>query len=169
MRIVEHIIRAIVDTIPEIQLNGNLSAKPKFHWGDEKELNRYIALKNEESYPLIWLLPDSDKSEVWDGRRVVRDCTFIIATREVRKELFNDQRYIKTFDLVLNPLTENLIYGLSTSNITDRMNEGWTITKFPNYSADSEANGTIDYWDAIKLDISIRFYGDVQCLKPILY
>lgn len=169
MIIVEHIVRAIVDTIPAIRLNASLTTTPKFHWGDEKELNRYVALKKEESYPLIWLLPESNEYKGWDGRKVVRDCTFIIATREIRKELFNDQRYIKTFDIVLNPLTEYLIHGLSTSSISDRGGDGWVIENFPNYSAESDKNGTIDTWDAIRLKISIRFYGGVECLKTIIY
>ena len=169
MIVVEHFIKAIVETIPEIQLNPKLKALPKFHWGDEHELNRYIALKKAESYPLIWLLPDSDKYEGWNGKKATRDCSFIIATRETRKELFNDQRYIKTFDLVLNPLTRYLIHGLQTSSITDRMNDGWTITKYPNYSADSDKDGTIDIWDAVKLEMNVRFFGEVKCLKQIQY
>jgi len=169
MIVIEHHIRAIVNTIPEIQINKTLTAKPKFGWGDELELNRYIKLKKEQSYPLIWLLPDTDRYEGWDGRKAVRPCTFIIATREIRKELFNDQRYLKSFDVVLNPLTDYLVHGLQTSNISDRMDDGWSVSKHPNYSAESDKDGTIDIWDAIKLEISVRFFGTIKCLNPIIY
>ncbi len=169
MIVVEHAIRAIVATIPTIQINASLSATPKFHWGDELELNRYIKLKKDGAYPLVWLLPDSDKYEGENGEKAIRKCAFIIATREIRKELFNDQRYIKTFDVVLNPLTEYLIKGLTVSSISDRIGNGFTTTKFPNYSAESEKNGTIDTWDAIRLEIEVRFFGKITCLKQIIY
>lgn len=169
MIISEYSIRDIIATIPAIQLNPSLTAKAKFHWGDEKELNRYIQLKKEDSYPLIWLLPSPD---IYTGayyQKVEKDCTFIIATREVRKDLFNDQRYIKTFDLVLNPLTANLIQGLTSSNISDRIGSDIEINKYPNYSADSENNGTIDLWDAVKLEIKVLFLDNRPCLKEIYY
>lgn len=170
MIVVEHVIRSIIDMIPEIELNPSVTQKAKFHWGDEKELNRYIKTKKDNSYPLIWLLPSEDSYEGASKSQVVlKDCSFVIATRETRKDLFNDERYIKTFDLVLNPLTEKLIHGLTSSNITDRIGNDWTINRFPNYSADSEENGTIDLWDAIRLDISIRFNQSVNCLRQINY
>ena len=144
MIVVEHFIKSIVETIPSIQLNPSTLAKAKFHWGDEYELNKYIQLMKDGSYPLIWLLPSTDNYNGSLGQEVVKECSFIIATRETRKELFNDQRYIKSFDLVLQPLTEYLIHGLTTSSITNRVGDEWEVMKFPNYSAQSESNATID-------------------------
>ena len=170
MIVVEYSIRDIIDTIPSILINKNLLAKAKFHWGDENELNRYIQLKKDGSYPLIWLLPSGDDyDDEGSSEYVERDCSFVIATREVRKDLFNDQRYIKTFNLVLNPLTDYLIQGLTKSNITDRVGNKFQIFKHPNYSAESEENGTIDIWDAIRLTIKIKFKDNIDCLKTITY
>jgi len=168
--VTEHIIRAVVGTIPGIDLNpSNLGVKPKFHWGDEKELNRYVQLKKDNSYPLIWLLPSPDNFE-GGGQHATKSCTFVIATRETDESLYNDQRYIKTFDLVLNPLTDYLIQGLTKSTLTDVITRDWTITKFPRYSADSDENGTIDIWDAVRLEIQVRFIdGNINCLKDISY
>ncbi len=45
MIVVEHMLRAIIDTIPSIQVRPDFLSKAKFHWGDEDELNRYIQLK----------------------------------------------------------------------------------------------------------------------------
>ena len=171
MIVVEYSIRDIIATIPAIQINPTLLANAKFHWGDENELNRYIQLKKDDSYPLVWLLPSADNysDEGSNNQDVEKDCSFIIATRETRKELFNDQRYIKTFDLVLNPLTDYLIQGLTNSNITERVGTEFSIYKHPNYSAESEDNATIDIWDAIKLDIKVRFKDNIECLKTISY
>lgn len=171
MIVVEYSIRDIIKGIPAIQINPNVLAFAKFHWGDEKELNRYIELKKIDSYPLIWLLPSTDEynDEGSHKESVVKDCSFVIATRETRVELFNDQRYLKTFEIVLNPLTDFLIQGLTKSNITARMSNKFEIFKHPNYSAASKENGTIDLWDAIKLDIQVRFKNNRLCLKTINY
>jgi len=169
MIVPEHSIRDIVNLMPVVQINKDLALKPKFHWGDEQELNRFIELKKEGSYPLIWLLPSTEVHYGSRYQKVDKTCSFIIATRETRKELFNDQRYIKSFDLVLNPLADYLTYGLTVSNISDRVDNDFDLFKHPNYSADTAENGTIDIWDAIKLDIKITFYDNIDCLKPIYY
>lgn len=165
MIVSEHRIRDIVDTIPSIRVNSNYSSTPNFHWGDEKELNRWLQEKKEAAYPLIWLLPTPDdyKSR---GFEVEKKCEFIISTRENATELYNDQRYIKSFETVLNPITERLIHGLNTSSISDLIKQEWVLTKFPNYS-NSSKNATIDLWDAVKLVISVRFNDN--CLNTINY
>ena len=171
MIVTEHSIRDIIATFPSIQINRNLLLKAKFHWGDEKELNRYIQLKKDNTYPLIWLLPTSDEyNDVGSNNQsVIKDCSFVIATRETRTELFNDQRYVKTFEVVLNPLTDYLVKGLTESNITERVGTEFSVFKHPNYSDDNTENGTIDLWDAVKLDINVKFKNNRECLKAISY
>ena len=169
MIVVEHMLRAIIDTIPSIQVRPDFLSKAKFHWGDEDELNRYIQLKKDGSYPLIWLLPSPDAYKGTLGQEVIKECSFIIATRETRQDLFNDVRYVTSFDLVLQPLTGFLIHGLTASTITDRVEDSWEILKLPNYSAESKKNGTIDTWDAIGLTMTVRFKSNIKCLKSISY
>lgn len=170
MIVTEHVIRAIIETIPGIDLSPTkLGITPKFHWGDEKELNRYIQKKGDNSYPLIWLLPSPDNHE-GGGQHATKSCSFIVATREMDQALYNDERYQLSFDIVLNPLTDYLIQGLTKSSLTSVVTREFVTTNFPNYSADSESNATIDKWDAKKLDIQVRFTdGNIQCLKSISY
>lgn len=163
MIVVEHRIRDIVGTIPTIRLNEDQSSKPFFHWGDKKELNRWLKNK-KDAYPLIWLLPTSD-DYIDRGRAVNKVCEFIIATREKRKDLYNDQRYLKAFDVVLNPTTDKLIQGLTKSSISTMIDD-FTIFKFPNYS-EADQNFTIELWDATKLTINMNFTDN--CLKNINY
>ena len=131
MIVSEHTIRDIIATIPAIQINSNNLLKPKFHWGDEDELNRYVQLMKEGSYPLIWLLPSPDNYEGALGQDLTKECSFIIATREI--------------------------------------GDNWKILKLPNYSAESDKNGTIDLWDAISLTIDVRFNSNLKCLNTISY
>ncbi len=167
MIVTEHNIRAIIDTIPEIRINDSLSKKPSFHWGDKAELSRYLKLKNNAAYPLIWLLPSSD-DYIGNGQEVDKDCVFIIAQREDRQNMYNDERYVKAFATILNPLTDDLIHGLKVSTISNVDTLEWSITKFPNY-VEADKNYTIDLWDAIQLTISVRFNNTSECLKAIDY
>tara|TARA_R110000782_G_scaffold134683_5_gene227023 strand:+ start:276 stop:788 length:513 start_codon:yes stop_codon:yes gene_type:complete len=167
MIVTEHSLRAIVGTILAIDMNPTLSRTPSFHWGDKAELERYLKLKKGAAYPLIWLLPSPD-SYSGNGQQVDKNCVFIIATRETRKDMYNDERYLNAFATILNPLTARLIHGLKVSTISNVDSLDWVINKFPNY-VEADKNYTIDLWDAIQLTISVRFNNTSNCLKAISY
>jgi len=164
MIISEHRLRDIVATMPTIRLNDDVSNKPFFHWGDKVELNNYLKTK-ESPYPLIWLLPTVD-NYIDRGQSLNKTCEIIIATQESREDLFNDQRYINSFDVILNPTTDYLIQGLKKSTISSVFGD-WEIFKFPNYS-EADKNFTIELWDAVKLTIEVEF-NDNKCLGTIIY
>ena len=167
MIVTEHNIRAIVKTIPSIQMNDSVSQTPSFHWGDKAELARFLKLKEDAAYPLVWLLPSSDDYSS-NGQQVDKGCVFVIATRETRQDMYNDERYVNAFATILNPLTDYLIHGLDVSTISNLGDREWSITKFPNY-AEADKNYTIDLWDAVQLTISVRFNNTSDCLKTISY
>ena len=166
MIISEYRLRDIVEQIPGIDLNANyLAIKPKFGWGDKHELNRYLEVKKTDSYPLIWLLP-SKEEHTENGLLCQRQCSLVIAMLEKDVSLFNDERYLKSFDLVLNPLTNYLVEGLRISNISELVNDEWSLFKRPNYSEskyksskDTE-NGTIDLWDAVEINCNVEFNNE---------
>lgn len=165
MIVSEHRLRDIVGTMPEVRLNDSISNKPFFGWGGKAELNRYLA-KKEAPYPLIWLLPTED-DHINRGQRLSKTCELIIATQESRKDLFNDQRYILSFDTILNPTTDYLIQGLQKASIVSVVSPEWGVFKFPNYS-EADSNFTIELWDAVKLTIDVEF-NDSECLGTIIY
>ena len=172
MIIVEESLKKLIEQIPEIQINAALSRKPSFHWGDELELGKYIKLRDGAAYPLIWLLPGEDTYISKGGARynkVERICSFVLATRETRKELLNTERYRRSYDIVLNPLLDYLLTCLTKSNIVEQLDNEFIVLREPNYSAESEKNATIDIWDAIKFDIKLRFKDNINCLKPVFF
>ena len=136
-------------------------------WGNKAQLAAYLKNKKDAAYPLIWLLPSADDYS-GNGQQVGKDCVFIIAQRETRKDMYNDERYLKAFATILNPLTANLIHGLKVSTISSVDSLEWVINKFPNY-VEADKNYTIDLWDAIQLTISVRFNNTSNCLKAISY
>lgn len=164
MIVVEERLRDLFSQIPDIQLNADNLRKPTFSWGKKEELNRYIEKYKSALYPLIWLLPTEDTynnlSELTNKKLVL-----IISTLETRDELFNPQRYQGSYDKVLNPLLDYVLQSLQNSSITRiTNNESITIFREPNYS-DNEENGTIDKWDAIRLECDVEFNDN--CLKTL--
>jgi len=154
MIVFEDGIEAIINQMPEM---GGFAIN--FHWGDQDELNRYIALKGQP-YPIVWLVSGN---ETHDDRNeeVTRDCRFIIAVREIQTDKLNDYRLKNSFTNWLNPLTERLIEGLKKSKLTDIPERNYKIEKHPNYS-DSGKNKTIDLWDAITIDCKVTMINNCQ-------
>ncbi len=167
MIVSEHNIRAIIDTIPTVRINDSLSKKPSFMWGNKAQLAAYLKNKKGSAYPLIWLLPSANDYS-GNGQQLDKDCVFIIAQRETRQDMYNDERYIKSFATILFPLTEKLIHGLDVSTISNLSDRNWSTFDFPNY-VEADKNYTIDLWDAVQLTISVRFNNTSDCLKAISY
>ena len=165
MIVVEHVIRDIVSQMPSMVISDNLSLNPKFDWGDKKELNRYLLKKPNDWFPLVWLLPNTD-NHTERGQRAERNCSIIICTRETRASLYNQERYLLSYDLVLNKLADYVIQGL-TSSSKSRIIGDYELTKFPNYSDSESANetATIELIDAIRIDCNVEFNDN--CLKQI--
>ena len=85
--------------------------------GDKKELNKYLSLKKNDSYPLVWLLSPSAESHIDNSSRVERDCSIILATLETRTD-YNPQRYEGSFSQVLNPVTDYIVQGVRSASQT---------------------------------------------------
>ena len=164
MIVIEDMLRDLFAQIPSIQINANNTVKPTFSWGKKEELNRYIEKYKSALYPLIWLLPDEDTHNILSDM-VTRKVTLIVATLETREELFNPQRYEGSFKTVLNPLVDYIVQGLQNSNATRIIDtDAIRVFKEPNYS-ESDENGTIDKWDAIRLECNVEFNNN--CLNTL--
>lgn len=169
MIVIEHKLRDIIDTFPEVELSGsNTMVKPFFSWGTKEALDKYIKGYKSSCYPLIWLMP-SEEIENRRAELVTSNLTLIIATLEVEQELYNAQRYVKSFDKTLLPLSEMLKKSFDLSSNTRLVSpENIRQYKFPNYSEEGEdGNKLIDLWDAIKIEVEVEFNNN--CFKPITW
>lgn len=163
MIVTEHRLRDLVGLIPSIRINDSNNLKPFFGWGNKDELNRTLKEYKSSIYPLIWLLPGKDDYN-YKSEKVIKDCSFIIATLETKEDLLNPTRYEYNFKIVLNPLTSLLIEGLRKSSITRVISDNIGIFKQPNYS-EIEKDGVIDLWDATRIDCKIEINNN--CLRDI--
>ena len=167
MIIVEHKLREVFNSLPEVLLhNSNVAKKPFFSWGDKLALDKYIKGYKSNCYPLIWLLPSEEKEDR-RANTITRRCVFIIATLETNVELYNAERYVGSYDNTLNPLAEYVKESLDKGSNT-RLVDPKDVKQFkqPNYS-DEEDNGTIDLWDAIRLEMDVEFNSN--CFKPLIW
>lgn len=167
MIIPEYILRDIFKQIPAIEM-GNANNTPFFHWGDKQELVKYIKTSESKNYPLIWLLPTVDYHYEY-GTRCSKRLELVIATLETNESLFNTSRYDKSFRIVLNPLANQVVKGLTDSKITKIIDAKWEIFKHPKYSDDGgKTNATIDKWDALKITFDKVIFDD-GCLYESIY
>ena len=168
MIIPEHILRDIVKQIPAVVINSKITQKPQFGWGDKLELNRYLENKKNDSYPLIWLLPTGENHHS-DGDYCNKRLEIIIATLEEDENLYNPERYNQSFKIVLNPVTEQVIKGLTDSRVTKIIEAKWDVFKHPNYSDDDgKSNGTIALWDALKITFNEVEFNN-NCLNTNIW
>lgn len=167
MIVKENMLGQMIEGIPEVSLNNsNVTKSPSFGWGTKETLDRYIQKAESNCYPLVWLLP-SEEIENRKANILTSNCVFIIATLEVRTELFNGSRLLNSFDKTLNPLAEYVKKGVELSNNMRIVNaDSVRQFKHPNYSETNEEDGgTIDKWDALKLEFEIEFTDN--CYKQI--
>lgn len=169
MIIPEDILREIVEQMPAIVINSTLTKAPSYHWGDRHELTKYLTVQQDNAYPLVWLLAN-DEQHTNNDTFVEKECVIILATRETNKALLNDERLKKSYNVVLNPLLEYMIFGLNSYSKTEILSDTWNVERKPDYNesyykGDNE-NYTIDLWDAIKLTIDVRFRNN--CKRNII-
>jgi hypothetical protein len=156
MIVFEDGIEAIVNQIPLID-----GFKPNFHWGNRDELTRWIGLQ-QQPYPIVWLVAGKEKHSEKGLKYVTRDCSFILATRNLEEDQLNDIRLRSSFDMILIPLADRLIEGVTKSNTTSLNRQEYSFNKHPHYAEREGKNKTIDLWDAATIDCSITMNSNTQ-------
>lgn len=161
-------LASIFDQLPSIELNGN-TFKPRFNWGTQDVLNKFIALpENVSKYPLIWLVNGVDNQSTQNNKVTRNNTRLVIAKNSDAPNEFNDFQFQTDYDLVLNPLLENIIKSLERSGISKIIDYEYTVRRRPNYSDVTNENKTLPIWNAIVFEASIELKGD-RCLKNIKF
>ena len=113
----------------------------QFHFGDQKELNMWIASKmksNKQKYPLIWYVIANPYPQ---GNGKLRVDTQLILFLGTKSELFNTERYEKTYLTYLEPLYEevNSILQLNKFVSLFEAYNGIRYKDEPNYGLESSS------------------------------
>ena len=157
------ILESLFATIPIYDGNNKLF----FGYGDQKELNTMLLVKQangEPIYPILWYLLPKDL----EGSSISSEGFYdFVLAHNTTLDWFNDQRYLNVFEAILYPhfslVMQALVKanGISVFNMSSN-NKKWTYSEMPNYGNPIDFEGKeeakqIDFWDAIsfrvKLDI----------------
>jgi hypothetical protein len=106
MIIGEALKRLINGTEIVLSIDGNTITKNiNFHYGDHKELTKWIADKKTNKYPLVWWVINPYFDEP-DGYKNVTSRLIIFQSTEV--EWFNSKRSVKSYDEVIEPVWQKV-------------------------------------------------------------
>lgn len=156
MIVVEERLMDLFSYLPEITSGEITYPKPIYHFGDGKELNRFIAERqkhNQLTYPLIYQTSYEETQLVREELVSVRLEMFIAYCTET--SLFNTERWATSYRNILMPTFENIHKAFKDSRMIISDYE-YVVQKFPNYG-NPERNGTenqtIDIIDALRFEL----------------
>ena len=168
MIVFETALASIFDQLPIItdQATPPNEFKPRFEWGTQDVLNKFITLADTTSkYPLIWLVNGTENHTV-SNKRVQRQTRIVIAKESESPNDFNRLLFQTEFDLILNPVLEKILKALERSGISKIVNYDYTVQRMPNYSEVLNEGKTVAIWNAIVFEANIELHGQ-RCLKTI--
>jgi len=147
-------------------IKGEVTKDVQFSFGDQKELNKWIAGRGSLSkYPLVWyVLKDYDK-EVDENRYITVDNARIILFTSTKQEYYNQTRALINYSEILDPLSKLLEKQMQLSGKFEFIDESLKIVDIPCYGLDGQGfevsktqSVTLDYLDARTLTANLRVY-----------
>lgn len=160
-----------------LMVNGE-SKTVQFHYGDQKELNLWISIKDNQTgaqkYPLIWYVI-ANEEDAGNGKSKVD--SQLILMNLTKREVLNTTRANTTYKEVINPLYDLVQNTLDVNLNTNLLNDGKKIPykDEPNFGVDvsnandfaskskkNEQNITTDIVDARIL--KLRMIINLKCL-----
>lgn len=171
MIVVEDKLEAIFDYLPEMAYaEGGTEYKVIFGYGDQKELNLFLAAQESNSnkpYPLIWLL--YQYKEKHTKRKVDLEDLVLILAVDTSAAMLNKDRLATTFRNILFPLYDNIL-GVFRKAVNVNLKEEVGVVKFPNYTDETDRYNdnvtfTSERWDALKTTWELSINDN--CLKQI--
>lgn len=163
MIIVQDILAKGFNTLPLTD-----DKKPVYNWGNELHLLKVLKRYEESGdypYPLIYQVSNTSTQREQSSEATI-NLELIIATRETRVDLLNENRWEYSYKQLLYPVLNNIV-TLFTKGVPFLWEGEYTVREFPNYGNGQE-NFTIDLWDALRFETNITIYGN-KCLNNFKY
>lgn len=152
-------------------IKGEVTKDVQFSFGDQKELNKWIAGRGSLSkYPLVWyVIVPYDEPRSKDYIEVNSRIYFFTSTKQ---ELYNATRSLINYDQILEPLWQKVKLALKNANNIDVINDVIKVKAEPNFGVDTERQGVsgdfssttskgtksiaTDFLDAQYVDLKLR-------------
>ena len=147
-------------------IKGEVTKAVQFSFGDQKELNKWIAGRGSLSkYPLVWYVLKEYDKEVDENRYITVDNARIILFTSTKQEYYNQTRALINYSEILDPLSKLLEKQMQLSGKFEFVDESLKIIDIPCYGLDGQDFGasntksvTLDYLDARTLTANLRVY-----------
>lgn len=171
MIVVEERFIDLFSRLPEITSNGITYPKPIYHFGDGKELNRFIAERqknNQLTYPLIYQTSYREVQRYKENLVDLNPVEMFIAY-QTQTELFNTERWATSYRNILVPTFNNIFTALRKSGIIQETEWDITVEKFPNYGnpeIDGTQTKTIDVIDALRFTLNCTMNSN--CINKLI-
>ena len=143
-------------------IKGEVTKDVQFSFGDQKELNKWIAGRGSLSkYPLVWYVLVKKNRPV--NTDYVEVSSRIILFTSTKQEYYNQTRSLINYDQILNPLADKIIQAIEESSKIEFSSLSAQDEDLPcfglesqEFSASNTQSATIDYLDAKILHVDLR-------------
>lgn len=160
MIVFEDQLARLVEVLPPLT-NGTITQPINFNWGTSEVLANYLTKSGKLGFPLIWLVEGEDTNDLREPS-VTRNARIVILYESQAPSEFNPYQHKFDYDVILQPILDNLLKILNTSQIS-RINQKEIKTqRVKNYSLREEKKSLVFICNAIVLDLEITFFN-TQC------
>jgi hypothetical protein len=132
-----------------------------YKWGNKQHLLKQLELYSKEAKTIYPLIYQTSNSSTQGKGECETKLSLVLACQNLNVDLTNEQRWAMSYENVLYPLVEN-IENIFRSSGSVTWDNSYSITEFPNYG-NGEENFTIDKWDAILLETTIKITNVQTC------
>ena len=106
MIIGEALGRLFKDLSVTLNIDGNtITRDVQYHYGDHKELQKWIATKSGQKYPLLWYVT-APYTEEPNGFKNVHSKLLIFQQTQI--DWFNTKRSVKSYDQIIEPVWQSV-------------------------------------------------------------
>lgn len=132
-----------------------------YKWGNKQHLLKQLELYSKEAKTIYPLIYQTSNSSTQGKGECETKLSLILACQNLNVDLTNEQRWAMSYENVLYPLVQN-IENIFKSSGSVTWENSYSVTEFPNYG-NGEENFTIDKWDAILLETTIKITNVQTC------
>tara|TARA_R110000851_G_scaffold186357_1_gene335687 strand:- start:33 stop:584 length:552 start_codon:yes stop_codon:yes gene_type:complete len=126
----------------DLTIDGNTVCRPiQFHYGDHKELTKWILDKNKgnsKKYPLLWYVTAPYVEESTDYKNVKSK---LIIFQSTQIDWMNTKRSVKSYDQIIEPVWQKVKKIISSSKYIQVMGElssKYLIKDEPSYGVNTD-------------------------------
>jgi hypothetical protein len=167
------------DYSSDLQTKTEVTKLVQFHFGDNKELARWIQGRNgKQKYPLIWYIIDNMEHSMTET--MTGHICFVLFTA-TKTEYYNDTRSLINYTNILNKLTDQIMQEVENNNVVQlvysNFEDVYKTFDIPNYGVDLDRFDftsnlpkqtkavTVDIVDARRLEFKARINkSNINCL-----